>query len=202
MSSKHVNSNNKSISVDNTNQKSVPCAVPHRLTSSHHIRHHSYDTTSNTLAVPIFPSSRSNRKENNLNNTNTNTNPHSRFLPARSSHRHTSSFALDRSSFTDLNSNSYHQHNYSASQENLRLTSDVNPSSFTSIPIKNSIPSKLPSTIPLSSLSSIPLTTTTTNSTTTNSLTHSLPHLNNNLPSSSNSSTILNHFNIHNAKLI
>ncbi|CAF4016048.1 unnamed protein product [Rotaria sordida] len=208
MNSKHVNSNNKNISSDNTNQKSAPCTVAHQLTlSSHHIRHHSYDPTSNTLAAQIFPTSRLNRKENNLNNTNTNTNLRSHFLSTRSSsHRHTSSFASDRSSFTDLNSNSYHQHNYSVSQENLRLNSDVNPSSSsssTSISIKNSIPSKLSSTIPLSS--SVPLTTTTTtsNSTTTaNPLTNSLSHLNNNLSSSSNSSTILNHFNIHNAKLI
>ncbi|CAF4169611.1 unnamed protein product, partial [Rotaria sordida] len=141
---------------------------------------------------------------------NTNTNLRSHFLSTRSSsHRHTSSFASDRSSFTDLNSNSYHQHNYSTSQENLQLNSDVNPSSSTSISIKNSIPSKLSSTIPLSSSSSssVPLTTaTTTNSTIkANSLTNSLSHLNNNLSSSSsssNSSTILNHFNIHNAKLI
>ncbi|CAF1329378.1 unnamed protein product [Rotaria sordida] len=209
MSSKHVNSNNKNISSDNTNQQSASCAVAHHLTlSSHHVRHHSYDPTSNTLAAQIFPSSRLNRKENNLNNTNTNLRSH--FLSTRSSsHRHTSSFASDRSSFTDLNSNSYHQHNYSTSQENLRLNSDVNPSSSTSISIKNSIPSKLSSTIPLSSSSSssVPLTTaTTTNSTiTANSLTNSLSHLNNNLSSSSsssNSSTILNHFNIHNAKLI
>ena len=110
MSSKHVNPNNNNLSiensVDNTNQKSASCAIAHHLSSSHHVRHHSYDTTSNTIAAQIFPPSRSNRKENNLNQTNT-TNYPSRFLPPRSSHRHTSSFASDGSSFTDLNSNAY-----------------------------------------------------------------------------------------------
>jgi hypothetical protein len=63
--------------------------------------------------------------------------------------------------------------------------------------LKNPISSTTPS-----SLSSIP-STTTTNTLPSNSLTPSLSHLNNNLSSSSsNSSTILNHFNIHNAKLI
>lgn len=122
MSSKHVNSTNTSLSIedpiDNTNQKSLPCAAAHRLSSSHHVRHHSYDTTSNALAAQIFPSSRLNRKENNLNHTKPNT--PTNFLPARSSHRHTSSFASDRTSFTNFNSNSYHQHPCSASQENLR----------------------------------------------------------------------------------
>ncbi|CAF1142576.1 unnamed protein product [Rotaria magnacalcarata] len=210
MSSKHVNPTNKSISIENpidtTNTKSAPCAVAHRLSSSHHVRHHSYDTTSNALAAQIFPPSRSNRKDNNLNNTNPT--PPTNFPSPRSSHRHTSSFASDRSSFTNLNSNSYTQHPYSASQENLRLNSDANSSlssSFTSITIKNSTASKLSSNLPLSS-SSLPLASTT-NSTTSNTLTNSLSHLNNNnisssSSSSSNSSTILNHFNIHNAKLI
>jgi hypothetical protein len=122
MSSKNVNPINKNLSIDNSidnpNQKSAPCAVANRLSSSHHVRHHSYDTTSTTLAAQIFPSSRSNRKENNL--THPNENPNSRFLPTRSSHRHTSSYASDQSSFTNLNSNHYQQHHYSASQENLR----------------------------------------------------------------------------------
>jgi hypothetical protein len=125
MSSKYVNPNNNNISFDNTinnnqnpNQKSAPCAVANHLSSSHHVRHHSYDTTSNKLAAQIFPSSRSNRKE-----TDTNENHHSRFLPPRSSHRHTSSYAANQSSFINLNSNHYHQHNYSASQENLRRKS-------------------------------------------------------------------------------
>jgi hypothetical protein len=119
MSSKNVNPNNKNISIENSNQKSIPCAVANCLSSSHHhVRHHSYDTTSNSLASQIFPSSRLNRKENNLNNLNENS--HSHFLPPRSSHRHTSSYASDRSSFTNLNSNHYHEHHYSASQENLR----------------------------------------------------------------------------------
>ena len=120
MSSKHVNPNNNNISIDNSinnnpNQKSAPCAVSNRLSSSHHVRHHSYDTTSNALAAQIFPPSRLNRKENN-----TNENHHSKFLPPRSSHRHTSSYASDQSSFTNINSNHFHQHHYSASQENLR----------------------------------------------------------------------------------
>jgi len=117
MSSKNVNPN-KNLSIENSNQESAPCAVANRLSSSHHVRHHSYDTTSNSLASQIFPSSRLNRKENNL--TNPNENSHSRFLPPRSSHRHTSSYASDRSSFTNLNSNHFHEHHYSASQENLR----------------------------------------------------------------------------------
>jgi len=116
MSSKNVNPHNKNPSPENSNQKSAPCAVASRLSSSHHVRHHSYDTTSDKLTSQIFPPSRSNRKENHL--TNTNENSHSHFLPPRSSHRHTSSYASDRSSFTNLNSN--HQHHYSASQENLR----------------------------------------------------------------------------------
>lgn len=115
MSSKHVNPNNKNLSIENSNQETAPCSVANRLSSSHHVRHHSYDTTSNTVASQIFPPSRLNRKEN----ANPNENSHSRFLPPRSSHRHTSSYASsDRSSFTNLNSN--HQHHYSASQENLR----------------------------------------------------------------------------------
>jgi hypothetical protein len=111
MSSKNVNPN-KNLSIENSNQESAPCAVANRLSSSHHVRHHSYDTTSNSLASQIFPPSRLNRKENNLNE-----NSHSRFLPPRSSHRHTSSYASDRSSFINLNSNHCH---HSASQENLR----------------------------------------------------------------------------------
>ncbi len=119
MSSKNVNPPNKNLSIENSDQqKSAPCAAINRLSSSHHVRHHSYDTTSNSLASQIFPSSRLNRKENHLNNSNEPS--HSHFLPSRSSHRHTSSYAPDRSSFTNLNSNHYHQHHYSASQENLR----------------------------------------------------------------------------------
>lgn len=77
-----------------------------------------------------------------------------------------------------------------------RIDSDVNPTSLTSISLKNSVPSS----IPLSSSSSSP---TSTNVTTSNLSTSSLSHLNKKLTSSSsNSSTILNHFNIHNAKLI
>lgn len=73
------------------------------------------------------------------------------------------------------------------------VNSDANPSSLTSITINNSTSSKL---------SSIPNgITPTTNSSTSNSVNNPLSHLNNNV-SSSNSSTILNHFNIHNAKLI
>jgi len=117
MSSKNVNPNNKNLSIENSIEKSAPCAVVNHLSSSHHVRHHSYDTTSNSLASQIFPSSRLNRKETNL--TNLNENSHSHALPPRSSHRHTSSYASDRSSFTNLNSN-HHQHHYSASQENLR----------------------------------------------------------------------------------
>jgi hypothetical protein len=113
MSSKHVNPNNKNLSIDSPNQSATSCAIPNPLSSPHHVRHHSYDTTSNKLASQIFPSSRLNRKENNENSN-------SRFLPLRSSHRHTSSYASDRSSFTNLNSNHYQQHHYSASQENLR----------------------------------------------------------------------------------
>ena len=109
MSSKSATSTNNSS--DNPNQNSASCAAGNRLSSSsHHVRHHSYDTTSNTLAAQIFPPSRSNRKENF----------HSKILPTRASHRHTSSYALDRSTLTELNSNHYHQHNYSASQDNLR----------------------------------------------------------------------------------
>jgi hypothetical protein len=129
MTSKYVNSNDP-------NEKCLPSAVSNRLTStSHHVRHHSYDTTSSKLAAQLFPSSRSNRKENQLNNNNNNshatsngnTNAHQgHFLPTRSSHRHTSSYASDQSSFTNLNSNHYHQHNYSASQENLRRKFDLN----------------------------------------------------------------------------
>ena len=119
MSSKNGNPHSNSLTTDNSsNQKSAPCAVASRLSSSHHVRHHSYDPTSNSLASQIFPPSRLNRKENVSNNTNENS--HAHFLPPRSSHRHTSSYVSDRSLFTNLNSNHYHQHNYSASQENLR----------------------------------------------------------------------------------
>lgn len=130
MTSKYVNSNDP-------NEKCLSSAVSNRLAStSHHVRHHSYDTTSSKLAAQLFPSSRSNRKENQLNNNNSNTtavsngngntNAHQgHFLPTRSSHRHTSSYASDQSSFTNLNSNHYHQHNYSASQENLRRKFDL-----------------------------------------------------------------------------
>ncbi|UJR25313.1 hypothetical protein I4U23_006664 [Adineta vaga] len=183
MSSKSTNpTNNTNISSDNPNQKSAPYAVNNRLSSPHHVRHHSYDTTSNTLAAQIFPPSRSNRKENS-----TNDNTHSRFLPAH------------QSTFTNLNSNHYHQHNYSASQENLRH-SDVNPSTFTSVSLKHPIPPNCSST---ASIASIPPGTTTITTVPPNSLPSSLSHSNNHSSfSSSNSSTILNHFNIHNAKLI
>ena len=124
MSSKHVNPHANNLTTDNSNQKSSPCAVANRLSSSHHVRHHSYDPTSTTLASQIFPPSRLNRKENS-SSTNTNENSHAHFLPPRSSHRHTSSCASDRSLFTNLNSNHYHQHNYSASQENLRRKFDL-----------------------------------------------------------------------------
>ncbi|CAF0785054.1 unnamed protein product [Adineta steineri] len=212
MSSKHGNptnnnnNNTNDISIDNTinnnlNQKSTSCAVGNRLSSSHHVRHHSYDTTSNKLATQIFPPSRLNRKE-----TNTNENPQTQISQSHSSHRHTSSYAAsDRSSFTNLNSNYYHQHNYSASQENLRH-SDINPSSFTTIPLKYPITPTIPSSIPITTATTTTTSTSTTTTistagaTTSNSLPSSLSHLNNN--SSSSSSTILNRFNIHNAKLI
>jgi len=122
MSSKPVNPHNKNLPSENSNKPTGQ----HRLLSSHHVRHHSYDPASNSLGSQIFPPSRLNRKENpfpnNNHNNNNNNNPvnensHSHFLP---SHRHTSSYASDQSSFTNLNSNHYHQHHYSASQENLR----------------------------------------------------------------------------------
>ncbi|CAF0931592.1 unnamed protein product [Adineta ricciae] len=178
MSSKSTTSTDNSS--DNSNRNLASCAAGNRLSSSsHHVRHHSYDTTSNTLAAQIFPQSRSNRKESF----------HSKILPTRGSHRHTSSYALDRSTLADLNSNHYHQHNYSASQENLRH-SDTDSATFTSVSLKN----------PVSPIS-IPSTTTT--AVPPNSFPSSLSHTNcRSSCSSSNSSAILNHFNVHNAKLI
>ena len=120
MSSKNVNPTEKSLFVDNANQNSAPCPAPIRPALSHHVRHHSYDTTSNKLAAQIFPSSRSNRKDNSNVTDNHHHQHHGRFLPARSSHRHTASYASDQSSFQTFNSN---HHPHSASQENLRRKS-------------------------------------------------------------------------------
>lgn len=116
MSSKTVTTNDQNLSCDDEiNDRNEKSPSAHRLTtSSHHVRHHSYDTTSNKLAAQLFPSARSNRRENHTNQTH-----HGHFLPLRSSHRHTSSYASDQSSFNNLNSNHYRQNNQSASQENL-----------------------------------------------------------------------------------
>ena len=89
----------------------------------------------------------------------------------------------------------------------LSIESDVNPSSSTSIALRNSSSASFPSDVLLSSHvhsnSKTPSTTTSAsstasaNATTIPILSHAHPTL-----SSSNSSAILNHFNIHNAKLI
>ena len=123
MSSQYVNFDNKNTpvehTIDNSIRESIPCTVANHLSSPHHVRHHSYDTTAKTLATQIFPSPRSNRKEDKINNTNQNS--HLRFLPSRPSHRHTASYLSDQSPFTNSKTDYYYyQHHYSASQENLR----------------------------------------------------------------------------------